>query len=133
MALNPHTALASRNAALNTVFDQLNSGFIKIYDGTQPANADTAVTTQNMLVMCTFGATAYGAASAGVKTANAITAGTVAIAGTATWARLLKSDGTTVVHDCSVGLSGTDIVMADVALTVGGLVPISSLTHTMAA
>jgi hypothetical protein len=31
----------------------LNSGFIEIYDGTQPANADTAVSTQNLIATLT--------------------------------------------------------------------------------
>lgn len=118
---------------MNAIFDQLNSGFLRIYDGTQPANADTALGAQVLLAQLTFGSTAYSAASAASKAANAITAGTGLAVSTATWARLLKSDGTTVVHDMSVGTATVNLVLNDAAITVGGIVAVTSLTHTMAA
>lgn len=133
MALNPKSSILSRNLALNAAFDQLNSGFIDIYDSTQPTDADTAIGAQVKLARCTFGSTAFAAASAASKAANAITNGTGLAVGTATWARLLKSDGTTVVHDMSVGTSTANLVLNDVAITVGGTVSVTSLTMTQAA
>jgi hypothetical protein len=63
------------NLAVNTEADALaalcNGGFMDIYDGTQPATGDTAITTQNKLASCALNATAFGAAVAGVLTANA--------------------------------------------------------------
>jgi hypothetical protein len=41
MALNPKLAVARRNAALDNILANLNNGTIKIYDGTQPSDADT--------------------------------------------------------------------------------------------
>lgn len=124
------------NVAANTQADAfgalLNSGTIKIYDGTQPATADTAITTQTLLATLTFGATAFGSASAGVLTANAITGGTIAASGTAAWCRCFKSDGTTVVMDGTVGTSAANLIVSTTTFTSGVSVTCSSFTHTVA-
>lgn len=130
MANNPKFT----NLAVNTKVDAqaalLNSGFIDIYDGTQPATADTAISTQVKLARLTFGATAFGAGAAGVATANAITSDTAADAtGTASWARLLKSDGTAVM-DCSVGTSAADININTTSIVANAQVSVTSLTLT---
>ena len=129
-----HLSQASWNLALNAALDTpLASGFLDIYDSTgtgQPATPDVAVTTQVKLAHLPLSATAFGAASAGVKTANAVTSGTGLAVGTATWFRLTEAGGTAVL-DGSVGTSGTDCVLNDVAITVGGTVPITSLTVSM--
>lgn len=129
MANNLIISTAARNAAMDAVTAFLNSGTIKIYDGSQPAGPGTAVSTQTLLVTLTFGATAFGASSAGVATANAITAGTAVASSTATWARLSTSGGTAVI-DCTVGASGTDIVLTPATITSGQSVSITSLTLT---
>jgi hypothetical protein len=85
-----------------------------------------------LLAELRFGATAFGAAVAGVATANAITAEDAALAtGTATWFRALKSDGTTVVFDGSVGTTGANMNInnADIQANVG--VSVSLLTYTI--
>ncbi len=137
MALNPKTAAASRNLALNAAFDPLNSGFLRIYDGTQPTDADTALGAQVLLAELTLNATAFAAASAGSKTAGAITADSSANAtGTATWASLVKSGGvraTDTVMDMSVGTSGANLNLNSVAISSGATVSVSSLTVTQAA
>jgi hypothetical protein len=134
MALNTHLSLASWNLALNAAMDVANTGFLDVYDSTgtgQPATPDTAVTTQVKLAHLPLSATAFGAASAGVKTANAITNGTGLAVGTATWFRVYKADGTTAVIDGSVGTASTDLTLNDVAITVGGTVQVTSYTVSM--
>ena len=99
MALNDHFSAAARNAALNAMFDLLNTGYLRIYSGTQPANVAAAIT-GTLLAELTFGATAFAAASAGSKTANAITQDSSANAtNTATHYRCFASDGTTAHAD----------------------------------
>ncbi len=132
MAAVVASSAASRNLGLDAELDQLNSGFIDIYDGTRPATPETAVVLQTKLVRCTFGATAFAAASAGSKSANAITSGTGLAAGTAAWARLLKSNGT-ACFDVNVGTSGAMLIMPALVTAVGGTTAISSLTFTRAA
>jgi len=135
MALNTHLSVASWNLALNAALDTpCNSGFIDIYDSTgtgQPATPDVAVTTQVKLAHLPLSATAFAAASAGSKTANAITNGTGLAVGTATWARVYKADGVTAVIDGSVGTGTTDFIINDVAITVGGTVSLTSWTVGM--
>lgn len=131
MALNPKRSNAAVNAAADAVTTLLNSGYLRIYDGSQPATADTAITTQVKLAELTFNSTAFGAASAGVATANAITADTSADAtGTASWFRAFKSDGTTAVFDGSVGTSSADLVLNSVAISSGAQVSVTAFTYT---
>lgn len=134
MALADHLSAASRNLALNAALDVLNSGFFAIYSGTQPANADTALSGNTLLAEPTFGATAFAAASAGSKTANAITQDSNAAAtGTASFYRQYKSDGTTAVLDGSVGTSGCNLNLNTTAIQIHAAVQITSLVASMAA
>lgn len=132
MALNTKLAIASVNLGLNAALDVLNGGFLEIYDGTQPATPDTAVTTQNKLAKMPLNATAFGAASSGVKTANAITNGTGLVQGTATWFRAFKSDDTTAVIDGSAGTSGTNLVLTAAVIAIGDVVSITAWTVSQA-
>lgn len=131
MALNPKVSNAAANAAADALCALLNNGFLRIYDGTQATNADTALGAQVLLAELRYNATAFGAASAGVATANAITSDASANAtGTAAWFRALKSDGTTVVFDGSVGTATADLVLNSVAISSGAAVAVSAHTYT---
>lgn len=124
-------ATATRNAAADASAALLNTGYIRIYSGTRPANPQTALSGNTLLAELRFGATAFSAASNGVATANAITQDSSADAsGTATFARILKSDGTSVWGDCDVGTSGSDINLNSVSIVAGGTVSITSMTLT---
>src|SRR5215217_7735730 len=112
MALNLKTSITARNAALDAIGPLANTGYIRIYDGTQAATPETAIGAQVLLAELRFNATAFPAASGGVLTANAITSDTSNNAtGTASWYRALKSDGTTVLWDGSVGTSSADMIL----------------------
>lgn len=130
MANNPKLSNTGANTAADADVALLNTGYFRIYDGSQPATADTAITTQVKLAELRFGATAFGAASAGVATANAITSDTNTVSGTAAWFRLLESDGTTVVADGSVGTSGCDLNLNTTTIPTGGTLAITSFTWT---
>jgi hypothetical protein len=131
MALTPKLANASASLAADAVCVQLNNGYLRIYDGAQPTDADTAVGAQVLLAELRWNATAFGAASNGVATANAITADAAATAsGTAAWFRALKSDGTTAVFDGSVGTSGANLNLNSVAISSGAAVSVSAYTYT---
>lgn len=131
MALNLKLSNATVNAEADAHSALLNSGYLRIYDGTQPTNADTAIGAQVLLAELRFAATAFAAASAGVATANAITSDSSANAtGTATWYRTLKSDGTTVVSDGSVGTSGANLNLNSVAITAGAAVDCTAFVFT---
>jgi hypothetical protein len=127
MPLNTQISDSTVNVQANALAALCNSGTIKIYDGTQPATADTAISGNTLGVTLTFGATAFGAAVSGLITANAITAGTAVATITPTWARIFKSDATTVVMDVSAGASGANLTIG--AFTSGTTVSATSFTH----
>jgi hypothetical protein len=132
MALNPKFSNLCVNGEADFIGVALDSGYLRIYDGTQATTADTALGAQNLLAELRFGADAFPAASAGVLTANAITDDSSANAtGTATWARILKSDGTSVVFDGSVGTATSNIVLNTVSIVTAAVVSCSSLTLTV--
>lgn len=83
------------------------------------------------LVTLTFASTAFGAASAGVATANAITDGTVLVAATATIGLIQTSTGNQVLS-CSVTSTGGggDIELSSNILSTGQTVSMTSLTYT---
>lgn len=94
----PSLANAQRSRAADPVAARCNNGFLRFYNGTPPANANTALSGNTTLATTGFGATAFGAAASGVATANAITADASADAtGSPSFCRALESDGTTVV------------------------------------
>jgi hypothetical protein len=131
MALEPKRSNEAANTACDAMAALANSGFLRIYDGTKPATADTAVTSQVLLAELTMNATAFGAAVAGVATANAVTQDASANnTGTATWFRVWKSNGTSPLWDGTVGISGTDLVLNSVAISSGAAVSITSFTVT---
>lgn len=132
MAAVPKFSNVCVSAEADAVGNALNSGKLRIYDGVQPATADTAVGAQVLLAELTFGADAFPAAAAGVITANAITQDSSANAtGTATWARILASDGTTVWFDGSVGTSAANVILNTVSIVSGAAVSCSSLVLTV--
>ena len=131
----PRYTDAEAGAYLDSRASQYNSGYIRFYNGTRPATGDTALSGNTLLATCRFGSTAFPAASSRVLTANAITGDTSAAAtGVPTFARLFKSDGTTVLCDCSVGISGAEMIIStplgDGTITATGPVNVASYTVT---
>lgn len=129
MALGFATAL--RNARLDEIAAAINAGagagLLRIYDGSRPATGGAATT---LLAELTFSDPCAAGAAAGVLTFSAITKDSSANApGTATWARIVDSDGTFVM-DCSVGTSGADINLNSTSISAGQEVSITSATIT---
>lgn len=130
MALNTQMSNAAVNAMADALSALLNSGKLRIYSGTQPATADTALSGNTLLAELTLNATAAPAASGGLLTFNSITSDSSADnTGTASFFRLFKSDGTTVIMDGTVGTSGTNMVIATTSISAGQTVSCSSFTH----
>lgn len=84
------------------------------------------------LVICPFSSTAFGAASSGVCTANAITDGTVTVAGTATKGILRSSteQNTAVLFSVTSTGGGGDMEMSSNVLSTGQTVSVTSMTYT---
>lgn len=121
----------ARNAAVDARTALLNDGYLRLYTAPKPANPDTAITSQTMLSELRFGSTAFGAAVDGVATANAITPDPdAADTGTATWFRSFESDGTSPVHDGTVGTSNANAIFATTSIVQHATVALNSMTIT---
>lgn len=112
---------ATRNGIADYVVDQLDGGTLIFY----AADGTTEVAT------LTFGTPAFGAAAAGVGTANAITEDSTATGGTTTIANLTTSAASEIV-ECSVTSTGGggDIELSSNVVGVGDTVQVSALTYT---
>ena len=127
MANNPLPADATVIASVNAVTALLNSGFLNIYTGSQPALNGSI--TGTLLASLPFSATAFPSATANAgtvtATANAITPAVAAATGTAGYHALIKSDTSTVVATGSVGTSGADLNLSTLAIQAGQTVSCS--------
>jgi hypothetical protein len=132
MALTTTLSNAAASLAADAVLATLDSGFCDIYDGTQPAGPDTAVTTQVKLARLALYTTAFAAAVNGVAAAHTIATDASANAtGTATWCRFVTAAGV-AVFDGSVGTSGCNLNLDNVAIVATGPVAVTACTYTQA-
>lgn len=119
-----------RNAQLDAITTFAGSGAIlKILDGTRPATGGTATT---VLASLTCGSPFAPAASSAVLSPTLPASAVAGVAGTATWFRLYKSDGTTQVIDGDVGAtaSGKEMELNSTSIALGATVSITGWTIT---
>lgn len=134
MTLSPFYSDEFAKASLDAGCALANSGKLRVYDGTQPADCNTAISTQTLLGEFTMPSTAFGASVASgtapnrsaIATAGTISDITAVATGTATWFRLFKSNGTSPLMDGSVGTSGADLNLTDVTITSGETMRVAS-------
>lgn len=129
-----HIATNTRNDMVEALIAAIDAGSgagkLRIYDGSQPADANTAVSTQVLLLEFTLQdpcATVSGD-TATFDVTPAITDDALATS-TATWGRFLDSDNNAIM-DVTVG---TDITITDTTLETGQTVTVVSGTIQLAA
>jgi hypothetical protein len=128
---------AARNAAADAVVDRIDAGAgagtLKIYTGSQPADADDAES-GSLLVTITLSDPAYGAASAGAAALSGSPSATASGTGTAGWFRVEDSTGANV-FDGSVTATGGggDLELDNTSIASGQTVTITSLGFTVPA
>jgi hypothetical protein len=128
MASNLNYSNGTRNAQQQGLITFAGSGcIIRIYQGTQPANANTAISTQTLLVSLPI-VGSFGTDANGTITIGAVTSAQAVATGTAEFFRIVKTDGTTVVMDGSVGTSDADMILNTTAIANTQTVTISSGT-----
>lgn len=122
MAVTHPTAV--RNGMCDFVVDQLD-------EGTPPGTLVFQTSGNVEVATLTFSNTAFGAASGGTATANAITEDASATGGTIAKARLKNAAGTDKII-CSVTATGGggDIELNAVGVSAGQTVSITSLTYS---
>lgn len=131
---NVRPSNAARNAQLNAIRDLIDAGAaggtINIYNGTQPATGETALSGNTLLATLIFSTTSAPNAVAGVLTFSTITEDSAADAtGTATFARLRDSNGVDVI-DMDVGVAAASIILNTVSIVAAGAVRMTSGTLT---
>lgn len=104
-----------------------NNAKIRLYSGTQPASANDAIGSQTMLVECIVNGV-FGTDTDGTLTLGTVNAGTAVASGTASFFRIVKSDGSTVVMDGSVGVAGADLNLNTTTINVTQTVDITGGT-----
>jgi hypothetical protein len=126
-------SIAYAETLRNSMLDEITalagaSALLRIYDGSRPATGGTATT---LLAELTCNATFAAGASGGILTLNAITQDSSANAtGTATWFRIVASNGTTHVLDGDVGTSSSDLNLTTTSIVATQPVSITSFTIT---
>jgi hypothetical protein len=109
---------------------RLDNGYFNLYDGTQPASSDDAVTTQNLIASLRFSTPSAPSSSNGVLVFSIIE-DIASMAGVVSWYRCLESDNTTVVMDGNIGLVDENMVLTTVNVLSGQLINITSFQHTV--
>lgn len=135
MASNFKLSTAARNAACNAIVDLLDGGTIAIRTGAPPTNVSDA-SSGTLLGTCTFGTPAFGDASTGTATANAISDDSSADnSGDAGYFRCYASGGgdTEAIFQGTAGeaADSTDMTFDDKSIVAGGVISISSFTVTV--
>lgn len=129
MALAARISNEAASAELDAFTTLLDGGSLDIYDGAQPASADTPVGAQVLLVSLSLGNPSYAPAVDGVADLAAPASGLCAVSGIATWYRLKKTGGAPV-QDGSVGLSGCNLNLTSAAIIAGATLVVDSLIQT---
>jgi hypothetical protein len=124
-------AVTMKNARLDQITSAIStSGLLRIYSGTPPANADTALSGNTLLAELALSSAFAAGAASGVLTASAITSDTSADnTGTASFFRLVTSGGTAKVQG-TVGTSGQDLNLNTVSIVAAATVAVSSMVIT---
>lgn len=118
---------ATRNAQNEGLITYAGTGSqFNLYSGTQPANANTAITTQVLLVSMPI-AGVFGTDVNGTLTLGSVAPANAIASGTASFFRIFKSNNS-VIMDGSVGLSSADLILNTVNIAASQSVDITAGT-----
>src|SRR5262245_53419724 len=93
----------------NGVGALLTDGYLRMYDGEQPASSDTDVDDSQVL-LAEIGFTSFTASVDGVIYANTMVPEDAALAtGNARWFRTFQADGVSPVLDGTIGTADSDV------------------------
>lgn len=110
---------------------RLDDGYLRVYEGSQPASVDDALGAAVQLAELRFAPVAAGAAVDGAAVFNAVSSDPAAsTTGTAEFARCFAVDGVTVVLDCDVGTVGATATISTTAIIAGATVGCTSFQLT---
>ncbi len=121
---------AFRTTLATSFIDELASAVVRLYSGSRPAGPATAITGQTLLAEMVLNNPA-GTVSNGVATIDVTNVSDTSAnaSGTPTFVRILASNGTTVLADCSAGVGSGEWVLSE-AVTSANPVPLISASFT---
>ena len=141
MAIRLSTGCRTGMANSSGLREQFEGGFIGVYSGGQPANADAAETGVLLVTIATTSGTGaadgigFGTAAAGQLPKSApVWSGVVGVGGVAGYFRLWDINKTTGSNstarriDGNVGVSGSDMVLSNTTLAEGATLTIDQGT-----
>jgi len=129
------TVLAMADAFDDLVNAGASAGKLVFYDGTVPADASVAITTQNVLATCVGSDPFFGAATddtpGALLIANAISNdGSADATGVCTFYRLMDSNNVVRAQGtCGASGSGANIEFNNVYFVITAVVSITAYTH----
>lgn len=136
LSISNNAAKAACDAIVDLI-DVGGGGKLRIYSGTVPTDADTALGAQVLLAELNMNATAFGSAAdlnPGARaTANAITDDTAANAtGTASFFRVVNAAGTCIMQgSVSATGGGGDLQLNTVSIVINAAVQVTAFTFTV--
>ena len=143
MAIRLSTGVTTGMAGSKGVEEIFNNGFIGIFSGSQPADANQAETGNLLVVISKASGTAgitFGTAGAGILPKSAdVWSGLCGTAGIAGWFRLYDinmttgSNGTANRIDGNCGVAGSDMVLSNTNQVVGATLTIDQSQVTIPA
>jgi hypothetical protein len=131
MAKNTQLSDVAANAQADAHARLLDDGYFRIYSGVQPEDADSPIIGQVLLATNRFAAVSAAAAEAGEVLFTGFIGENAVATGDATWYRCVKSDGSTVVMDGSIGAGG-NLTLSSTSIQTGAPVQITSLSYSVA-
>lgn len=131
MAKNTQLSNATVNKQAQDIVNDLDTGYCRIYEGPQPANADIPLSGQVLVVELRFKSPSAPSPIDGVINFNNMNAVNGLATGQAAWFRCLKSDGVSVVMDGSVGRTNANMTLINTLIVIGALVTITNFQHTV--
>jgi hypothetical protein len=140
MAIRLSTGMQNGMCGSKGLQELFQGGFIGIFSGGQPADANQAEIGNLLTTISSSSGTAgltFGTVGSGQLPKNAgVWSGLVGTAGIAGWFRLYDanlttgSSGTAVRMDGNVGISGSDLVLSNTNLNAGATLTIDQATFT---
>lgn len=136
--LSNAAAIAALNAVVDLIDGGSGAGLVRIYSGTEPTDADTALGAQVLLAEITLADPAFGAASddspGAIAAANGLPVTDTAAnaTGTASFFRVVDSNGNVIMQgDVTATGGGGDMEINSVSIVAGAAVRITAFNATM--
>lgn len=131
MAKNTQLSNATVNKQAQDIVDDLDTGYCRIYEGSQPANADIPLSGQVLFAELRFKSPSAPSPVNGVITFSSLNAVNGLATGQAAWFRCYKSDSVSVVMDGSVGKTNANMTLSNTLIVLGALITITNFQHTV--